>query len=175
MLFRSDTDFTNKGRPTKSGNKRAVVIPSVNKIKTGYNVREFLEKRCAEALEEQKEGKNPLALIFPNSHGEVIKYGTLATEIISPAVEALGWKMPGYPDANGKVKQLARFTIHSMRDRFGTTAADEWGYTPRQLLEQGSWKDVQTVNKFYLGTSDETYLSVQELHKPSKGGKKSRK
>jgi hypothetical protein len=68
---------------------------------------------------------------------------------------------------------MYRFTIHSLRDRYGTTAADEWGYSERQLLEQGCWADAETVRKFYLGTTDETYQSVRDLHK--KGSKKNRK
>jgi hypothetical protein len=70
---------------------------------------------------------------------------------------------------------MYRFTIHSFRDRFGTTAADEWGYTERQLLEQGSWADSETVRKFYLGTTDGTYESVRDLHKSRKAFKKQRK
>jgi hypothetical protein len=60
-----------------------------------------------------------------------------------------------------------------MRDRFGTTAADEWGYSERQLLEQGSWADPQTVRKFYLGTTDETYRSVKDLHEKHVGSSRS--
>ena len=74
------------------------------------------------------------------------------------------WAQTAYLDAAGKARYMYRFTIHSFRDRYGTTAADEWGYSERQLLEQGSWSDPQTVRKFYLGTTDETYRSVQDLH-----------
>jgi hypothetical protein len=84
------------------------------------------------------------------------------------ALDSLGWKMPGYRDAAGKERFMYRFTLHSLRDRYGTTAADEWGYTERQLLAQGSWADAETVRKFYLGTTDGTYESVKDLHKKSK-------
>jgi len=84
-------------------------------------------------------------------------------------------KMPGYLDAAGKERFMYRFTIHSFRDRFGTTAADEWGYTERQLLEQGSWADAETVRKFYLGTTDATYESVRELHNKDKNDGNHRK
>lgn len=46
---------------------------------------------------------------------------------------------------------MYRFTIYSFRDRYRTTAADEWGCSERQVLEQGSWADAETVRKFYLG------------------------
>jgi len=60
---------------------------------------------------------------------------------------------------------MYRFSLHSMRDRFGTTAADEWKYTERQLLAEGGWSDPQTVRKFYLGTSDDTHDEVLALQK----------
>ena len=125
--------------------------------------------RCAEALEEQAAGTNPLALIFPSPKGRVNNLNAFNGRVIRPASESLGWKMPAYQNADGVDMHMYRFTIHSMRDRFGTTAADEWGYSERQLLEQGSWADPQTVRKFYLGTTDETYRSVKDLHEKHVG------
>jgi hypothetical protein len=81
-----------------------------------------------------------------------------------PALDNLDWRMPGNEDAAGKTRYMYRFTLHSLRDRYGTTAADEWGYSERQLLEQGSWMDPETVRSFYLGTDDKTYESVKNLH-----------
>jgi hypothetical protein len=72
--------------------------------------------------------------------------------------------MPAYYDAAGKALHMYRFSLHSMRDRFGTTAADEWKYSERQLLAQGGWSDPETVRKFYLGTSDDTDEEVVALH-----------
>ena len=73
--------------------------------------------------------------------------------------------MPAYYVADGKPLHMYRFTLHSMRDRYGTTAADEWKYSERQLLAEGGWSDPQTVRKFYLGTSDDTHDEVQALQK----------
>jgi integrase len=157
-------------RVTKNKKFRAVVIPSVDKIKSGFDVSEWLWQRSKEALKEQLAGTNPLALIFPNSKGDVINLNSFSSEKMRITLDALGMKMPGYLDAAGKERFMYRFTIHSLRDRFGTTAADEWGYSERQLLEQGSWADAETVRKFYLGTTDATYQSVRDLH--NKGKKK---
>jgi len=46
--------------------------------------------------------------------------------------------MPGYRDPAGKNRNTYRFTIHSLRDRFGTTAAHEWGYSEQQQKELDS-------------------------------------
>ena len=161
-----------KSEPVTKNNKfRSVVIPAVEKIETGFDVLGWLKQRSKEALEEQIAGTNPLALIFPNSAGQVINLNSFSSEKMRPTLAALGMKMPPYLDAAGKARYMYRFTIHSFRDRYGTTAADEWGYSERQLLEQGSWADAETVRKFYLGTTDATYQSVRDLH--HKGSKAS--
>ena len=163
------------GRVTKNNKFRSVVIPSLEMIQTGFDVLGWLKQRSKEALEEQLAGTNPLALIFPNSKGEVINLNSFSSEKMRPTLDALGMKMPPYLDAAGKERYMYRFTIHSFRDRFGTTAADEWGYSERQLLEQGSWADAETVRKFYLGTTDATYQSVRDLHNKDPKQEKSRK
>ena len=161
-----------KTEPVTKNNKfRSVVIPAVEKIETGFDVLGWLKQRSKEALEEQIAGTNPLALIFPNTAGQVINLNSFSSEKMRPTLSALGMKMPPYLDAAGKARYMYRFTIHSFRDRYGTTAADEWGYSERQLLEQGSWADAETVRKFYLGTTDATYQSVRDLH--NKGSKAS--
>jgi hypothetical protein len=162
---------TKAGRVTKNNKFRSVVIPAVEKIETGFDVLGWLKQRSKEALEEQIAGTNPLALIFPNSAGQVINLNSFSSEKMRPTLSALGMKMPAYLDAAGKARFMYRFTIHSFRDRYGTTAADEWGYSERQLLEQGCWADAETVRKFYLGTTDATYQTVRDLH--NKGSKAS--
>jgi hypothetical protein len=159
------------GRVTKNNKFRSVVIPAVEMIETGFDVLDWLKQRSKEALEEQIAGTNPLALIFPNSAGQIINLNSFSSEKMRPTLTALGMKMPAYFDAAGKARYMYRFTIHSFRDRYGTTAADEWGYSERQLLEQGSWADAETVRKFYLGTTDATYQTVRDLH--NKGSKAS--
>ena len=155
----------NEPKPTKTKTRRTTVIPFVENIATGFDVFEWMKTRSAEALKEQAEGKNPLALLFPNRFGEVHKLHTYTQVVIHPASVKLDWKMPAYFDADGKPKHMYRFSLHSMRDRFGTTAADEWKYTERQLLAEGGWSDPQTVRKFYLGTSDDTHDEVLALQK----------
>jgi hypothetical protein len=151
-------------RVTKNNRFRAVVIPPVENIATGFDVYQWLKERSKEALLEQKAGTNPLALIFPSKTGQVWNPNYFNSSVMRPALDELGWKMPGNVDAGGKERFMYRFTLHSFRDRYGTTAADEWGYSERQLLEQGSWTDPETIRAFYLGTDDNTHTSVRNLH-----------
>ena len=167
--YSEETD--KKHRTTKTGKMRAIVIPPVEIISSGFNVREFLKNRSDAALKEQAAGVNPLALIFPSATGKVLNLTSFGERTIRPACESLGWKM-GYEDADGKVLGMYRFTIHSLRDRYGTTAAQEWGYSDIQLLEQGGWSDLQTVRKYYIGTTDDTYKTVRDLHEELAKSKK---
>ena len=148
----------------KGSKQRDVVIPSVAKIATGFDVRDFLTKRCAEAIVEQKNGTNPDALIFPNPVGEVWDASALRKSVWGPAAGELGWKMKPYVRGDGKTIAMFRFTLHSLRDRFATTAVSEWHYAENQLLEQGSWEDSETVRRFYAGITDDTHGDVRKLH-----------
>jgi len=152
---------------TKNNKGRKVVIPPVNMIATGFNLQEWLTVRSQQALEEQAQGTNPLALLFPNSKGNTLSLNNFSKRVLRPAFLELDWRMDSYTTAHGKTRALNRFTLHALRARYGTTAADEWKYTERQLLEQGSWADAATVRRFYAGTSDDTFASVQKLHEES--------
>jgi hypothetical protein len=63
------------------------------RFQTGFDLRDFLTKRCAEALEEQNNGSNPDALIFPNQYGKVWDASALRKSVWGPAAYELGWKM----------------------------------------------------------------------------------
>ena len=164
VSWQYNTSNPDEPKPTKTKTRRTTVIPFVENIATGFDVFEWMRNRSEEALKEQAEGTNPLALLFPNRFGKVHKLHSFTDVVIHPASDSLGWKMPAYYDAAGKALHMYRFSLHSMRDRFGTTAADEWKYSERQLLAQGGWSDPETVRKFYLGTSDDTDEEVVALH-----------
>lgn len=143
---------------------RDVVIPPVGQVGTGFDLRAWLKMRCQQALVEQRQGTNDLALIFPSPTGKVWNYSNLNNRVLTPSFDAMGWAMPSYETAHGRKLTLRRFTLHSLRDRFATTAINEWGYKEEQLLEQGSWTDAETVRRYYAGTTDDTHSSVRSLH-----------
>lgn len=163
-LQKADTP-SEYSKPTKNGKIRSVVIPPVAMVATGFDVQQWLTQRCLQALKEQEEGKNPLALIFPNAHGGIFDVNNLGSRIVRRAADYLGWRMKQYITTRGAQRAMRRFTLHSMRDRFATTAVDEWNYTESELLDQGSWADRQTVQKYYLGTTDQTLESVKHKHR----------
>jgi hypothetical protein len=164
IRVQKNDDPTKAYKKTKSGMVRSVVIPSEHKIATGFNVRAWLEQRCSDALLEQQAGTNPLALIFPNSSGGVLDVNNFGTRVTGRAADKLSWRMTTYTTAQGKKRAMRRFTLHAMRDRFATTAVDEWNYSESELLDQGSWSDRQTVQKYYLGRTDKTLDAVKSRH-----------
>lgn len=160
----NDDPYLNS-KTTKNGKRRQVVIPQVKNIASGFDILKWLSWRSQIALKEQRAGLNPLALIFPNKDGDIYTPQQLDKQVIRPSTDALGWRMPPYIDAKGKKRSMRRFTLHSMRDRYGVTAAEEWKYSESELLQQGSWSDISTVRRFYLGFTDITQQSVQMKHK----------
>jgi hypothetical protein len=164
VSFQVNDDPSLNSKTTKNGKRRKISIPRLENIATGFNLQAWLQERSEAALLEQAAGTNPLALIFPSKEGDIWTPHQIDINLIRPSADALGWKLPPYTDARGKKRQLRRFTLHSMRDRFGVTAAEEWGYTDTELLQQGSWSDLSTVRKFYMGFTDITQLSVQQKH-----------
>ena len=154
-----------KGRDyAKGGTQRQVVVPPTSAIKSGFDLRGWLTLRCAAALAEQAAGTNPRALLFPTKTGRVWDDSNLREDVWLGAANDLGWRMEEYRTLRGRSRALYRFTLHSLRDRYATTAINEWLYTEEQLLAQGSWKDAETVRRYYSGTTDDTHLSVRSLH-----------
>ncbi len=175
VSYQINDDPSEDSKSTKNGKRRRVVIPHVENVATGFDLLSWLHQRSKAALEEQRNGSNPLALIFPDNSGGIFKPEKVHQQVIRPATDALGWRMPAYLDARGRRRTLRRFTLHSMRDRIGVTAAEEWRYTDTELLQQGSWSDLSTVRKFYIGFTDVTQETVQKKHKTQLINKRSNK
>jgi hypothetical protein len=164
VSYQVNDDPTKTFKTTKNGKFRKVVIPAVDLVVNGFDIHAWLSVRCAEALQEQASGKNPLALLFPNSTGGILNLCSFNQRKVRPATAALGWRMDKYETAYGNERAMSRFTLHSLRAYFGTMAAEYWLYNENQLLEQGSWADIETLRRFYKGTTDETFNSVLEIH-----------
>lgn len=137
---------------------RDIAIP--RDAPAGFSLIEWLPGRLAEALAEQARGRNPKALIFPSLNGGVLGEQNLRNRVWAPAAKDLGWEM-ARPGSN---VQLLRFTLHSLRDRYANTALHVWKYTEEVLLQQGSWKDPETVRRFYSGITDQTLAQAMAIH-----------
>lgn len=148
----------------KGSKVRDIVVPDAQHIATGIDLRQLLANRSAEALAEQAAGSNPRALLFPTLRGRVWNDNNLRNRVWAPAADALGWRMAPYETVTGAERSMLRFTLHSLRDRYATTAISDWHYTEEQILLQGSWEDSETVRRYYSGITDQTHNSVRQLH-----------
>lgn len=164
IRFQVDAQAEEGAGLPKGTKLRDVVIPEDEQIKSGYALRDELAARARQALEEQARGENPLALYFPTGKGAVWEENNLRNKVWGPAADALGWKMPASTTASGHKRSLRRFTLHSARDRFATTAINEWKYTESMVLEQGAWDDPETVRRHYAGISNATHSEVRAAH-----------
>ena len=144
-------------------------LPKLKKIRdiaiprdapAGFSLVDWLPGRIEAALAEQAAGDNPRALIFPNPSGGVYEEQNLRNRVWAPAAEDLGWAM----EHAGSDRRLMRFTLHSLRDRYANTALHHWHYTEEILLQQGSWKDPETVRRFYPGITDQTLNQAKNIH-----------
>ena len=71
------------------------------------------------------------------------------------------WDAMEQPGSN---VQLLRFTLHSLRDRYANIALHVWKYTEERLLQQGSWRDAETVRRLYSGITDQTLAQAMAIH-----------
>ncbi len=151
-------------------NADAVQLPKLKKVRdiaiprdapAGFSLVDWLPARIACARAEQARGWNPRALIFPSLSGGVFGEQNFRNRVWAPAAVELGWLMESPGGAN---RRLLRFTLHSLRDRYANTALHLWKYTEEVLLQQGSWKDAETVRRFYSGITDQTLAQALSIH-----------
>ena len=162
------SETTGQFAPPKRGKRRTVNIPPDN----------FLPNIVNEATDSKREGflgpgpgitiNNWLAsqaprvgLLFPNSKGGFWSISNLRKRVLAPAADQLGWRMDEY-ETNAGTRALYRFTMHSLRARYATTAAGEWGFTRPQLQAQGGW-EAGVVERFYQRFDDHVTDSVSRL------------
>jgi len=133
--------------PPKGAKTRVVVIPPGSWTQ-GIDLRAWLRSQ-------PKQG-----YLFQDSNGSLADGHNLYRRVFRPAASRLGWKIP----ATDNSRSYMRFVLHSLRARYATTAANDWGFTRAQLQQQGGWEP-GTVERFYQGFDRDTADSVRSLFK----------
>ena len=154
--------------PPKRGKRRTVTIPPDSHIPhsglENSNTEQDLKygPKPAFTLNEWLENQAPRqGLLFPNSKAGTWGITNLRGRVLAPAADKLGWRMEPYETKRG-TRALYRFTFHSLRSRYATTAAGEWGFTRPQLQAQGGW-EAGVVERFYQRYDDNVSESVNQL------------
>ena len=110
----------------------------------GYSLAERLAARIEAARAEQEAGTNPLGLIFPSPAGKHWRSSNFNRNVLKRAYLAIGWR-----DADGS----GRWTWHSLRHVFCTTALFTWKLGATDVSCMAGHANVRTTLLMYVGTT----------------------
>ena len=109
-----------------------------------YPLAERLAVRVQQARTEQDAGINPLGLIFPSPKFKLFRSSNFNRNVLKRAYLAIGWR-----DADGNGK----WTWHSLRHVFCTTALFTWKLDPTDVSCMAGHANVRTTLLMYVGTT----------------------
>ena len=110
----------------------------------GYPLAERLAARIEEARAEQEAGTNPLGLIFPSPKGKHWRSSNFNRGVLQRAYLAIGWR-----DAEGN----GRWTWHSLRHVFCTTALFVWKLDPTDVSRMAGHANYRITLDMYVGST----------------------
>ena len=110
----------------------------------GYPLAERLAARIEEACAEQEAGTNPLGLIFPSPGGKHWRSSNFNRGVLQRAYLAIGWR-----DAEGN----GRWTWHSLRHVFCTTALFTWKLDPTDVSRMAGHANYRITLDMYVGST----------------------
>ena len=121
---------------------RKTIYPRVTP--DGYPLAERLAARIDQALAEQTVGINPLGLVFPSPEFKLWRSSNFSRNVLKPAYAAAGWR-----DGKGN----GRWTWHSLRHVFCTTALVTWKLDPIDVSCMAGHANVRTTLLMYVGAT----------------------
>ena len=126
----------------------------------GYPLAEKLAARIEQARAEQEAGTNPLGLISPSPTGKHWRSSNFNRNVLKRAYRA-AW--PATAHGNGK------WTWHSLRHVFCTTALFTWKLDPTDVSCMAGHANVRTTLLMYVGTTGrpDTAPAATDYYLPS--------
>ena len=110
----------------------------------GYPLAERLAARIEAARAEQDAGTNPLGLIFPSPAGKHWRSSNFQRNVLKRAYLAAGWR-----DGDGG----GRWTWHSLRHVFCTTALFAWKLDPTDVSRMAGHASYRITLDMYVGST----------------------
>jgi integrase len=110
----------------------------------GYPLAERLAARIEAARAEQDAGTNPLGLIFPSPAGKHWRSSNFQRNVLKRAYLAAGWR-----DGDGS----GRWTWHSLRHVFCTTALFTWKLDPTDVSRMAGHASYRITLDMYVGST----------------------
>ena len=126
----------------KNRKHRRTIYP--RRTPAGYLLAEQLAARTQAALAEQAAGTNPLGLMFPSPRGRHWRSSNFNRNVLHRAYLAAGWR-----DGHG----AGRWTWHSLRHVFCTTALFAWKLDPTDVSRMAGHANVRITLDMYIGTT----------------------
>ena len=126
----------------KNRKSRRTIYPRITPA--GYPLAERLAARIGAARAEQDAGTNPLGLIFPSPRGKHWRSSNFNRNVLKRAYLAIGWR-----DAGGN----SRWTWHSLRHVFCTTALFTWKLDATDVSCMAGHANVRTTLLMYVGST----------------------
>jgi len=111
---------------------------------SGYPLAARLAARIEAARAEQEAGINPLGLIFPSPTGKHWRSSNFNRNVLQRAYLAAGWRDG---DGNG------RWTWHSLRHVFCTTALFTWKLDPTDVSRMAGHANYRITLDMYVGST----------------------
>ena len=126
----------------KNRKRRQAIYPRLSPA--GYPLAERLAARIAAARAEQHAGANPLGLVFPSPAGKHWRSSNFNRNVLQRAYQAVGWRDG---DGNG------RWTWHSLRHVFCTTALFTWKLDPTDVSRMAGHANYRITLDMYVGST----------------------
>jgi integrase len=126
----------------KNHKHRKTVYP--RRTPAGYPLAEELAARVEAARAEQEAGTNPLGLVFPSTRGGYWRSSNFSRRVLGRAYRAAGWR-----DASGN----GRWTWHSLRHVFCTTALFAWRLDPTDVSRMAGHANYRITLDMYVGST----------------------
>ena len=126
----------------KNRKHRRTIYP--RRTPAGYPLAERLAARLEQARAEQAAGINSLGLIFPSPTGMHWRSSNFKRNVLKRAYLAVGWRDPS---GNG------RWTWHSLRHVFCTTALFTWKLDATDVSRMAGHSNYRITLDMYVGTT----------------------
>ena len=126
----------------KNRKSRRTIYP--RRTPAGYPLAEKLAARLEAARAEQDAGINPFGLIFPSPKFKLCRSSNFNRNVLQHAYAAAGWR-----DEHGN----GRWTWHSLRHVFCTTALFTWKLDPTDVSCMAGHANVRTTLLMYVRTT----------------------
>jgi integrase len=126
----------------KNRKSRRTIYP--RRTPAGYPLAEKLAARIEAVGAEQDAGINPLGLIFPSPKFKLCRSSNFNRNVLKRAYAVAGWR-----DSTNN----GRWTWHSLRHVFCTTALFTWKLDPTDVSCMAGHANVRTTLLMYVGTT----------------------